>query len=1229
MTAIDHKIRTQFPILLGAVYESAELEQNIQIKTQIWIDFFEETMRYLSLIGLAFYRRDRLENANVEEVRKSLTRPSLGHWVRLFQSLENILSQNGIQSLSPPLKQKQSGNPIADCVSQIKRLMDNSPPNTIRTLHLMDTLVEFRNKKIGHGSLTAKQAEKALGVIRPALLHWLDQVPVLTDCYLLYIDRVEWQDPHFVLRGTRNQGTSLYHAQIEQSEKATGDRVYLAEDQSDAPPELLSLYPFVAFDNSDKIFYVYSELSSDRHPKLRCTYKPSEAHRAIELDVPAAAVLSGQKVDESVDEEDQKSPDQPESADEDVPLSDLQEKEILMTSWFDIITPHADIQEGRLDESIFAADLGDVVSGSAPDDYKDAYLFFQKTYLTQGIKNLLRRVHQTLVEGTGSSVVQIQTPFGGGKTHSLVAVYHYLKNGEKVKSLLPSDVPTLDAHVTAISGNHWDVVDGMTSEGITRKTLWGEMAFQLGGKTGYEVFRQTDEERIAPGKDKLRRFLEANQPFVLLFDEILEYINRALDKRLDLREEGVSLGTQTFSFFQELTEAIATIPNGMMIVTLPSSQLEDYSDQTEGSLARLNKIFGRVESIETPVHGEEVYEVIRRRLFQVETMKVAEMRTVVHQYFQTYKNNRDELPNHVRDMEYRDKMEKAYPFHPSVIDLLYEKWSTFATFQRTRGVLRLLANVVEELYQREAPLDMILPGDINLDHPSIRQEFLKHIGQEYEGVVGSDIAGHEAKSQTLDRENREWKHLAQRISTAIFYHSFSGDDSEKGTLLPYIKLATIRHDTIPAMVTEVLTRLSHILWYLNSRGDNYYFSDIPNLNRMIMDKKELFNDSYEMKLEEVIESEIQNHFRTYLWPSNGDGIPDNRDLKLVVLHPNDSGDQIPNWLEHKGETFREYKNTLFFALPDLNAFVTLREEVKKLLALQEIKDEIRRGDSQLPDEKRTEVDRQMHAIQRDFSFNVRRMYHRLHLGDRTVDLGNPTTGRESLSHWFWHELTSDNIGAILTRLHYRVLVNKFLRDNDQISTLVLLDQFYKDVALPAPESPGVVARAIKLGIKDGAFGLIEVIDGEKQIESLKFQTNVPLDAIAFDQDTLLLSKDRAEAIAAKLVSEGEDVIGVGGGQIDLPGEPLPSEPSETGPVDEPTEITHRRVRLVVSGVPASKIADVNRGILLPFTRSVGDFTFTLEIDIESEDGISESVLTNQVKETIKQIGGKIEEEEIE
>jgi hypothetical protein len=898
-------------------------------------------------------------------------------------------------------------------------------------------------------------------------------------------------------------------------------------------------------------------------------------------------------------------------------------------NWYDIIPPHADIRKGHFDEAVFAADLGDVASQDAPDDYRDPYLFYKKTYLTAGLENLLKRVHTKLTEGQGPSVIQIQTPFGGGKTHALVAIYHYLKNGKKVESLLPPGIDLVSADVSAIAGNHWNPIEGRTSDGVTRRTFWGDLAYQIGGRPGYESFRENDEARISPGKTKLRDFLAAHQPCVLLFDEILEYVNRALDVREQL---GVSLGTQTFSFFQELTEAVATLPHVMLVVTLPSSWLEDFGEQQEESLARMEKIFGRVEAIETPVHGEEVYAVVRRRLFEVENLKRADMREVVHRYFHLYQQHQDDLPPKARDVNYRDKMEKAYPFHPDLIDILYEKWSTFPSFQRTRGVLRLLANVIEDLYQREVNLNMILPGDVNLDHPSVRREFLKHIGQEYEGVIGSDIAGHEAKAQALDADNKGWKHLAQRIATATFFHSFSADESEKGATLPYLKLATLHSDTMPAMVTEVLGKLANTLWYLNSRGDAYFFSRIPNLNRMILDKKELFSGAYEERLKHVIEEEIGPKFTSYLWPESTSGrdlsaaIPDNRALKLIVLPPDDDGSRIPRWIERRGEGFREYKNTLFFSLADTGAFVKLREDVKTVLALEAIKHEVDRGESPLPEERRDEIQRRMHKIQRDFSFNVRRMYHTLRFGEREIDLGAPVAGSETLSNWYWRELTSPDVGAIVEKLHYRMLVNKFVAANGEVSAAKVLDQFYKDPKLPVPASEDVVARAVQLGVQEGALGIAEVRDGGIDPQTLRFDEDIPLLTVSFDEGVYLLSQQRCEDILAQIETE-EPVVGPIEPVEAPPGAPQPpAKPEEPKPPEKPTEKRYHHVRLVVADIPVSKIADVNRGVFMPLGGKTSDLTFTMEIEFISEDGVSEATLEQKVKETIRQIGARVVEE---
>jgi len=1263
--AIEDTIRTRFPLNLAKLYEAARLESEPRLRVSRLVDLFEATVCHLALVGLAGYRHLGLSDDKVEEARANLARPSLGHWLGLLKAVDDALNETPLKPLATPLNQRYRDDAIAAAVACLAPLAGAETPKRIRLSFFLDVVVQFRNRKIGHGSLSAREARRVAGLLEAGLCQWLEALSSLQERQLLYVERVEWQGPHFIYTGTNlNAGTSLYPARLQGKQPITPRQVYLEREEGADDRELAPLHPFFTFDGDTYLLHVYSELSNQGKPVLRCPYEPSSLKNTLELDAAPEVVLGSAPAGRPPEPEPE--PELPGIRPTE-PHIETTRRHPMIKSWYDVIHPHEDIRKGYFDEAVFAADLGDVIAGTAAPDYNDPYLFFKKTYLTAGLSGLLGRVHTKLTTGQGPSVIQIQTPFGGGKTHALVAIYHYLKHGEQVKGILPSELPPSPFHsppsqgkvrggsegraglhsppsqggagggseggLAAIAGNHWDPLKGHTTEGVSRRTFWGEIAFWIGGPAGYEAFRENDERRISPGKEKLRDFLEAHQPFILLFDEILEYVNRALDVR---DQADVSLGTQTFSFFQELTEAVSVLPRGMLVVTLPSSHLEDFGEQEEESLARLGKIFGRVESIETPVQGEEVYAVIRRRLFEEETLQRVPMREIVHRYFQLYQQHRDDLPPKARDAGYRDKMEMAYPFHPDAIDILYEKWSTFPTFQRTRGVLRLLANVVEDLYQRELPLDLILPGDVNLEQPSIRREFLKHIGPEYEGVIGSDIAGHEAKAQALDRANRPWNHLAQRIATAVFFHSFSAGDSERGVSLPYVKLATLRSDTIPALVTDVLQKLGNELWYLNTRADAYYFSHIPNLNRMIMDKKELFNETYEPELREIIRGEIGRKFVAYLWPE-GD-IPDNRDLKLVILRPDDAGAQIPRWIERRGESFREYKNTLFFALADTAAFVKLREGVKAYLALQEIKAEIDSGDSTQLEAKRDEVQRRMHNIRRDFSYNVRRMYHTLRIGGRRVDLGQPVAGSETLGHWYWRELTSADVGAIVAHLGYRTLSAKFLAENERVATSVVLDQFYKDPGLPAPAEPQVVARAIQLGVQQRAFGLAELRDDEIASDTLKYGVEIPLDAVSFEPGVYLIAREACEALQAHMVfpKEGAEEAEARARERATPTAVTPTVGKEEAGVATPrpvgvtpTEKRFGRVRLVVAGIPASKIADVNRGILLPISRAVGDFKFTLEIDVSGAEGISQTTLENQVKETIRQIGATLRDEVLE
>jgi len=899
-----------------------------------------------------------------------------------------------------------------------------------------------------------------------------------------------------------------------------------------------------------------------------------------------------------------------------------------MRNWFDIITPHEDIRNGDFNEAVFAANLGDVTLGTAPAEYHDPYTFFKRTYLTNGLESLLGGVHKKLTAGKGPSVVELKTPFGGGKTHSLVAVYHYLKNGKEIVDLLPDEIEPVSAPVCAVVGNQINTRNGVTSDNLTRYTLWGELAYQIGGKDAYDQIRENDEDRIAPGKNDLNALLADYQPFVILFDEVLEYVNAAHSVQVG----DTSLATQTLTFLKQLTEAVAGLENGLFIVTLPSSELEDFGDTKQRDLAQLDKIFGRLVDIQTPVRGEEVYSIIRRRLFET-VSNDSEVRDVIDKYIQKYQELKKELPGKVREAEYRKTMERAYPFHPDVIDILHEKWGTYGSFQRTRGVLRLLASVVEDLYEQEINLDLILPGDINLDNQAIKEEFLKHIGAEHESIISSDIANNgRAKSQILDKDNKEWKHLAEQISTGIFLHSFTADQPERGTDLSYIKLAVVHSETIPPLVTEVLQKLKNQLWYLNTRNEQFYFSGIPNLNRMVADKKgRIQKKDVIEELRNRVKRNLGNKLRTYLWPDNSNDVVDNTDLKLIVVNPDKplSDKQLKEWFDKRGDNFRAYKNTLFFAIPDEDRFTRLQDMIKEYLSYKEIEDDIGAGHFPGLEGKVDDVKRSIRDIEGDFGQKIRELYRILGVpaadGFEKFDLGKPTFGTENLDTWIYSELTDDSHKKILPNPpSSRFITSKFLESSDKVALDTLIEQFYKNPGLPVPSERTIVGEAIAKGVKEGTFGYgMMGPENEIQPDSVRFGEHISAFDIQFQEDEYLLSSELAQQLKSE---EQDEEYEVEEQPTDTSGDEHPGEGfagDEGGTLDVPKEERVNEVHIKASKIKANKLVELHRGVMQPLIREAGDFEFTIEFTVKSSDGIKKKTLEQQVYETLKQLGAEI------
>ena len=706
-----------------------------------------------------------------------------------------------------------------------------------------------------------------------------------------------------------------------------------------------------------------------------------------------------------------------------------------MTVFHTIAVPHEDILAGRLTMDVFAADLWEVYQGRAPDEYRDPVRFFQKTYRTEGLTHLLDVVEKRLRGEGGDPVIQVQTPFGGGKTHALIAMYH--KAAE------------WDANRVVIVGTPL----------APTETIWGLMAEQLTGS------RDGFGDATAPGREALRNLLAAHQPLLILMDEVLEYATKAAGVTV-----GVSnLASQTLAFLQELTEAASTLERVCLVIALPSSILEHY-DESAGKLFRqLQKVAGRVEKIYTPVQEHEITQVIRRRLFS----SIAEkpMRAVVGEFLD-YAVAESLVPAGVEPSEYRHRFEASYPFLPEVVDILYQRWGSFASFQRTRGVLRLLSLVVHALKDRAIPY--ISLADFDLTNQEMRRELLKHIGPEYDSVIAADITGEEAGARKVDGElgpSYRGLRLGTRVATSIFMYSFSGG-VERGATLSEVKRSGTTTGNPASVVAEAVELMRGRLFYLQQQSGKVFFTNQPNLNRILLTRMENI-DPQELIAQEksLLKDRVDGRrLKIFLWPDSDADIPDTPDLKLILLRERDDR-LMQTILKQKGAAPRVHCNTVFFLVALEGERPALEMLMRKRLAYEMIE-----GDKTLnlnPDQRK-EVKDGLKKAQGDLAEAVRRTYRQLFIpardGLKELDLGIPTYGEERpLDEEVYEKLHLE--GEILEHVVPLVIKERYLREQEYVLTEQLAQ-----AGLRTPGETRVVSRAaweagIAEGVRQGLFGL--------------------------------------------------------------------------------------------------------------------------------------------------------------
>ncbi len=629
--------------------------------------------------------------------------------------------------------------------------------------------------------------------------------------------------------------------------------------------------------------------------------------------------------------------------------------------WRLVVQPHPDVAAGRYNQAEFAADLAQVVSGKADPEYGDPAEFFRRTYLTEGLVALLANGLRRMSGVDGDPVVQLQTSFGGGKTHSMLALYHLaggkirlsqIPGGEKIAALLGDLDDRLLANRAVIVGTAFSATEPRRYKDATTHTLWGEMAYQLGGVEAYRMLENADLNGVSPGSDTLVALFEKYGPVLIIIDELVAFA-RNLYNASERLPAGSFDGVMTF--MQALTEAVRRSSDALLLVSIPESDIEIGGEGGKAALNILAKTIGRIESVWKPVSAMESFEIVRRRLFS-SSIDYASRDAVLTEFRKMYAQHSADFPNGVAEQDYFERMRAAYPIHPELFDRLYQDWSTLERFQRTRGVLRLMAAVIHQLWQSNDQSLLIMPGSLPLWASSVRNEMLRYLPENWSAIVDADIDGSESRPFQIDSALPTLGQYAasRRIARSVFVGSAPSvaGQTVRGVEEVRVRLATIQPGEQMAAFGDALRRMSNQLTYLYSDGSRYWYDTRPTVNRIAQDRAQNMPPDYvSVAMVDRLRKEKTNrdYFAGYhVAPSGSADVADEARVRVVVLGPETVYDRndakaaletVREYLETRGTAPRLYRNMLVFIVADKTNAIAYERSVREFLAWKSIQDE--------------------------------------------------------------------------------------------------------------------------------------------------------------------------------------------------------------------------------------------------------------------------------------------------
>ena len=797
--------------------------------------------------------------------------------------------------------------------------------------------------------------------------------------------------------------------------------------------------------------------------------------------------------------------------------------------WYKIVTPREDLREGKpLDASEFAVHLGRVRDNAAPEAYQDPEQFFERTYLTKDLTDLAAEVVRRLSGETTetSAVFNMTTQFGGGKTHALTLLYHLAENGPKAHKwtgmqniLNKASIDAIPQASTAVFvGTEFDSITGKGGKDGTplRKTPWGEIAYQLGGPEAFDIVAEHDRTFVEPKGDVICAFLPKDKPCLILMDEIINYVST-------YRQMGYH--NAMYNFLQALSETVRGRNNVALAVSIPKSQFE-YTDDDEQDQQRFKHMLGRLGKAVMMSAEAETSEIIRRRLFEWFGLP-DDAKKVIREYADWVLRHRQQLPNWFPIDNAREEFAATYPFHPMAISVFQRKWQALPRFQRTRGILRLLALWVSQAYQegyKGAHRDLVIGiGTAPLDNPMFRVAVFEQLGEgKLEAAVTTDIAGRkDSNAVRLDKEAVDTikkARLHRKVAASVFFESNGGQLRAEATV-PEIRLAVAEPELDIGNVETVLDALSESCYYLSVERNRYRFSPKENLNKRFADRRASIQKP---KIEERVRAEIQKVFvkeqgvELIFFPEKSNQIPDRPVLTFVVLGVDNSMKDEKKTIEivrcmtnEHGTSARTFKSALVWCAADDGS--TIRNEARKVLAWEDIQDEA--DELRFDETQKRELNENVKKARRNLTECVWRSFKNLMLFGRDNNINSINLG---LLH---SSAANTMVGLLLNRLMQDGEVEESVSPNFLVrnwppafiewSTKSVRDAFFASPQFPRLLDANGVKQTIARGVANGIIGYIGKTDKGKY-EPFYFGEQLNADEIEISEEMFIITADEAK-----------------------------------------------------------------------------------------------------------------------